>query len=297
MKKTLSFALFLVSLAVVTGQTTVTFRVIPSFGPPQNSSSFLGYAANAVSLIKITGTLPIGERTSPTDACLIQHIMPEDLMTTTSLPFYRGVFSTITPWNNERGGTVWWWVEVTANEGETVSLSDISMVLSSSDFNNILGKTVSYSGSNITYSVTSPGIKVDGSEITSGLANQQVKRVIVGIGSKSFPISSTANVLAVRDFINKFPNWRTTSMAIVKGITNTSILLKMPPSLRVVKAGDRFLVTAENNGDPIGYELQTSVILGSSGVWNSVGTIWAGQTNDMGAIQDYSTLFVRYAPF
>lgn len=283
-------------LAVFTGQAAIAVRIIPLFGPPQNAASYLGYATNAINLIKIDGVLPAGERTSPTDARLLQLVAPEDLMTTTSLPFYRGVFYPVAPWNNERGGTVWWWVEVIANEGETVSLADISIVLSSSDPGNVLGKTVAFNGTGVAYSSTALGIQVDGSEINSGPADQQVKRVIVGIGSKSFPVSSATDVQIIRDFLNQFTNWRTTSMVTVKGITNTLVLSRAPPILKAIKVGDRFLVIAENNGDPTSYGLQASATLGNSAVWNFVGTIQAGQTNDMVLVSSPS-LFVRYTPF
>ena len=284
-------------LAVFTGQAAVTIRMMPSFGPPQLATSFLSYATNAIYLIKTTGMLPMGEKASTIDARLLQHIVPEDLMTTISLPFYRGVFFPTAPWNNERGGTIWWWIEVMANAGETVSLADISVVLSSSDSGNVLGKTVSFGGAGIVYSPTALGIQADGSEITSGLANQKVKRIIVGIGSKSFPVSSMIDVQTVKDYIFQFSNWKTTCIVTIKGISSSSFLVKMPPVLRALQVGDKFLVIAESNGDPMSYGLQTSVTLGSPAVWNSAGIIRAGQTNDVRLVKDHPALFVRYTPF
>jgi hypothetical protein len=295
MKKVLSLALFL-SLTVFTGQ-AITIRIIPSFGPPQNAASFFGYTTGAVNLIKNTSMLPAGERMSPNDARLIQYVVLENLMTTTSLPFYLGIFSPTAPWNNERGGTVWWWIEVTASEGETISLADVSVVLSSSDANNILGKTVSYSGPGIAYSPTSPGIQIDGSEIISGPANQQVKRVIVGAGSRSFSVNSSEGAQAVKNFLNQFANWRMISTVIAKGATNTCVLLRKPPVLRAMRLGNRFLVITESNGDPTNYELLQTSTLGVTAVWTYGGIIRSGQTNDAGSIQDHPVSFIRYAPF
>lgn len=288
--------LLVMGLAVFTGQAAIMIRIIPSFGPPQKATSFMGYATNAVSLIKTTSTLPVGERAYPMDAGLLQHVVPEDLMTTTTVPFHRGVFSPTTPWNNERGGTIWWWVEITTSEEEEISLADISVVVGSSDPGNILGKTVSFDGAGVVYSSTSLGIQTNGLEITSGPASQQVQRVIVGIGSKSFPVSSMTDVQTVRDYIFQFSSWKTMIVVNTKGTSASLALFKLPPILRAIKSGDRFLVIAESNGDTMNYTLQTSAAL-SSAVWNSAGRIQAGQTNDMGLIQDRPMFFIRYAPF
>ena len=158
----------------------------------------------------------------------------------------------------------------------------------------MLGKVVSLEGT--AYSPLAPGIRADGSEVTSGPANQQVKRVIVGIGSKSFPVSSSNDEQAVKDYLNQFPNWRMTAMVTAKETIVTVILSKAQPKLMAVVAGDRLMVSAEGNGDPVSYRVQSSPTLGPSAVWTAVGSIKAGQTVDLGPTSSGTALFVRYGP-
>lgn len=282
MKKKFLVITVLVLLGVASNNSqAATHKLLPSAGPTKSSQFFAAYAQNASDTIKATGTLPDGEPSSPTDARLLQDIMPENLMT-----------------HPDGIGTIWWWEVLTAGEGETVALADISMVLSSSDPNNILGKTEAFSGTEVGYSPISPGIRADGSEIISGPANQQAKRVIVGVGSKSFPVSSASSVQTVRNYLNSFPNWTITSMVTAKGATDTLTLAlsKAPPRLIAQRSGARFLVIAEDNGDPTSYELQSATSL-SSAVWNPAGSISAGQTNDVtSSVQASSAFFIRLAP-
>ena len=250
----------------VTGATTIKIKVLPSFGPTQQASSFATYATDAVTAIK-AGTLPV-----------LKTVTPENLMT-----------------HPDGVGTVWWWLDVTADLGETLSLADVSGLFTSSDSGNVLGKVVSLEGT--AYSPLAPGIRADGSEVTSGPANQQVKRVIVGIGSKSFPVSSSNDEQAVKDYLNQFPNWRMTGMVSAKGVTTTVVLQKAPPKLMATMAGEGrlFMVSAEDNGDPMSYGIQSSLTLGSSEVWSSAGSIKAGQTLVLGQASG-TARFVRYAP-
>ena len=274
-----------------------TMKVIASFGPPSNAASYQGYLTNAVALIKATGTLPDGPRTSPTDARLLTTITPEDLMTSTTPAFYRGSFSPVTPFENERGGTVFYWGVLTADPGETVALADMTFVISSSDSGNILGKTVSFNGSGVAYSATAPGIMLDGSMITSGSSTQQVNgRVIVGVASKSFTVNNADQVMGVVDFINQYSNWNLTVVMTSKGQVVSYPLFRIKPTLRGFISDGRYLVSAENNGDTMFYPLQSTLALGSNSVWSAAGSIRAGQTNDLGVVQGRATLFVRYSP-
>ncbi len=251
---------------VASSWAAVTIKVLPSAGPTQASPQFATYAADAVTKIK-AGTLPV-----------LTTVTPEDLMTRPN-----GV------------GTVWWWVDATAGPEETITLADISGLFTSSDSRNVLGKVISLEGT--TYTSLALGIKTDGSEVTSGPANQQVKRVIVGIGSKSFPVSSSDGEQAVRDYLNGFSGWQMTAMVTVGKTTVTASLLKTPPKLtaRVVGEGRLLMVTAEDNGDPNSYGLQSSLTIGSSATWIAAGSIKAGQTLILGPASS-TARFVRYAP-
>ena len=265
MKKIL--AVMVLGLLGVASSWAAIIKVLPSFGPTQASPQFAAYAADAVVTIKATGTLSV----------LLSHVTPENLTT-----------------RSDGIGTVWWWLDVTADLGETLSLADVSGLFTSSDSGNVLGKVVSLEGT--AYSPLAPGIRADGSEVTSGPANQQVKRVIVGIGSKSFPVSSSNDEQAVKDYLNQFPNWRMTAMVTAKETIVTVILSKAQPKLMAVVAGDRLMVSAEGNGDPVSYRVQSSPTLGPSAVWTAVGSIKAGQTVDLGPTSSGTALFVRYGP-
>ena len=258
----------------------VAIKLIPSFGPPSYDVSYQSYALSGAVAIKATGTLPVGapNPNSPTDARLLTQVAAEDLMTTVSAAFHRGVFNPTPPYQNARGGTVYWWIEATAAAGETVSLADVTVVLRSSDSGNILGKMVSFTGTS--YAPTAPGIMADGTEVTSGPATQQVKRVIVGVASTSFSVSSAADVQAVRDFIAQAA-WSTTATITAKGSSSSLVLAKVMPTLSLTRMGNRFFLDASNNGDPISYEIRRSTNLVS---WTSFGIIRAGMTNDLGLV-------------
>lgn len=262
----------------LTNLNAVTFKILPSPGPTKNSEVHAKYLENGANTIKTTGTLPTGTPASPAEARLLTSITADNFIT----------------WSDGLGGTIWWWLEVTAGEGETTSLVDVSGIISSPDPDNILGKTVTFVGTG--YSPTAPGIRADGSEVTSGPANQQVKRLIVAIGSKSFPVTSTAEAQGVRDWIAQFPNWSTTLVVTAKGATASLTLKKGQPVLKAMRTGGKFIVTAANNGDLATYGLQTVTALGNPSWWKPAGTIRAGQSVDLGLIDEYSALFVRYAP-
>ncbi len=280
------------AITVLNAVAATTFKVLPSFGPPANAASFQAYALDAAVKIKSSGTLPTGAPNGPTDARFLPSVGADDLMTTTTAAFYRGVFSPPSPYNNERGGTVWWWIEVTAGTGETVSLADIAVTLNSSDSGNVLGKTVTFTGT--FYSPTSPGILADGTEVTSGPASQQVKRVIVGVASVSFSVGTSGDVQAVRDFIGQ-ANWSTRTVVTAKGASSSLVLNRIMPTLKVSNSGGRLLLSRENNGDPVSYEIQKSAALGASAVWSSAGIISPGVTNDMGSVASGAG-FIRYKP-
>jgi len=249
----------------------VTFLIVPRYGPPQNSVLFLPFASNVVATLKTVGTI--------TDAHPMQRVTPEDLMT----------------WADGSGGTIWWWLVAIADQGGTVSLANITATLSSSEPGNILGKTVTFGGANVGYSALSPGIRANGSEVNSGPASEQVSRVIVGVGSKSFTVTSASDAQGVRNWVNQFPNWRTTCVVTAQGSSASFSLSKGPPGLKAMQVAGRFLVVAEDNGDPLSYGLQSSPVLGSSAVWSFAGTIKSRQTNDLGVINNERNLFIRYS--
>lgn len=292
--KILAILTMMAGLLSVDSSAAIVVRLLPIFGPPKNDPSFTAFMSNAVKTVK-SGFVSYGDRTGPTDVKLMQNIGANDLLTTATASFYRGVFNPAGVWAGSRGGTVWWFVDATT-DGDNLSLADMTIILSSSDSDNVLRKTVSFTVGDA-YSPFAPGIHADGSEVTSGPANQQVKRVIVAIGSPSFPVSNDSDVKAVGDYLNQFPNWRTTAMLSMRGTSTSASLSKGLPMLSAFRnpANNHFIVKAEANGDTTTYNLQASTSLGKDGVWDKVGTIRAGETLDLGEVKA-STLFVQYMP-
>jgi hypothetical protein len=276
----------------------VKFEVRPSPGPLLTHPTFQAYGSNALSLIVSNQGFPMSERTSPTNVVLLGGINAEYLTVSTTTPLYRGRFSPASPWESYMGDTVWWWIEAYEEDNKTLSLSDISITISSSDTENVLGKTLSFNGTTQNaYSPLAIGVREDGSIITGGPSNQQAKRVIVAVGSRYFPVSSASEYLAVQNYLASFPNWSSTAVVTAKGETRTFVLAKTQPSLIAILNQGRFAVVAANTGDPTTYALQSTADLqGTNTLWTSIGTIRAGQTNEIVEVRGRSRLFVRYAP-
>lgn len=284
MKKMKRLVLFVLVSAVQSVHASVDpnpmIQVFPSAGPPTYASSFLIYSTNAAMTLRDTKGLPTGTRTHPTDVRLLQVMTVDDLLTTVSQPFYRRVFNPPPPFDKERGGTIWWWLDVEAAPGKTVSLAGIQGTLSSTDSNNLLGKSVNFSTNG--YGVAAIGVMEDGSLINQGQPSQtQVKRVIVAIGSKSFPVTNQGEIATVDNYLAQFPNWSTSisvkvgSTTVVKTLTKGLLPPRLFPSITFVNQEKRFVLVAENNGTTQDFVLQSSTDLIN---WTNGGTIRAGQT-------------------
>jgi hypothetical protein len=206
------------------------------------------------------------------------------------------VFNPPSPWENERGGLPWEIVDVTAPDGSTVALADITGKFTSTDSTNALGKTVSFSGT--LYSDYAIGIKSDGSVVTSGPATERVKRVIVAIGSKSFVANNATEMKGVRDYINSFPNWRLSFELSVQGTTVTNTMSRLP-LISAKNEGGMFWVTAEDTGDTKSYLIQESSNVGPTPdgtmpQWNSTGImIKPGESKAVIGLTTWSQYFVR----
>jgi hypothetical protein len=195
------------------------------------------------------------------------------------------------------GQVPWIFYDVTVGTNDTVSLSDMTVVLSTNDgTNNILGVTLSF-GAGTTYTVYAFIIDHDGTKTTSGPASKRGKRVIFAVSPKYF----TATLQEVKDYLSFFLDFALTSKLYVNGAANgqpvNTFVAGMPepvkPELSVRRSGLQVIVTAESNGDPATYNLQKSTTV--NGGWTSAGTIKAG-----GSVTNVITaeprLFIRYAP-
>ncbi|MDP3962522.1 MAG: hypothetical protein Q8Q03_01495 [bacterium] len=276
-----------------------TIKIIPSFGPPPYADSFAAYSTGAVNTVRSTGTLPFGIPSSPTEARQLSVLSIDDFLTIpegSNIPFYRRNFSPTAPWHNERGGTIWYWIDVEAATGKTISLVGIQATLSSIDPNNLLGKSVNFSTNG--YGVATLGIMEDETLIQSGQpSSTQVKRVIVAIGSKSFPVKNMADIAIVDNYLAQFPSWGTT-ISVTAGSTTVSktflkgiALPRLIPTIAFVGRVKQFQVIAENTGSTNNFTLQSSTNLVN---WTDVSSIRAGQTN--GISSQLSYLFFRLRP-
>lgn len=288
------------SLLTQNVDTNPTLEIFPSFGPPTYAASFLFYGTNAVATVRNLGSIPTGVRTTPTDVRLLQIPVVEDFLTTApTVPFYRGDFAPQPPWDKENGGLPWFWVLLKAASGKTVSMSSINATLNSTDPNNLLGKSVNFSTNG--YGIAAWGVMPDGTLINQGQpSSTQVQRVIVGIGSKSFPVKNQGDIATVVNYLAPIPDWSeiitvssgatVVSRNLRKGIPRPNLI----PSIVFSGREKRFQVVAENTGLTGTFPLQYSINLTN---WVDVGTIAPGQTN-FGPIQANSNpqFFMRIKP-
>lgn len=270
-------------------------EILPSFGPTQASPSFSAYALGAVAILKDgVGVFPYTSRVGPTDVRGLTYVSPEDLMSST-VASYRGVFSPTAPWQNERGGTVWWWLRVTATDGGTVSLADVIVKLSSFS-DNSLGKDTAFTSSS--YTPTAIGITAGGQTITTGSASQECRMLAVGIGSKSFPVANLSDVQVVQNYLGQFGNaWNTTCSVTVGATTVTKVLGVVPPTaampkLAITRSPSVTSLVVESNGNPALFVLQSTVTIG--GTWVDSGTVSAGQS--MTLVSSSGNKFYRLKP-
>lgn len=291
------FLVVFMSFQALAAEAIYNIKLVPSFGPPPHAGSFEGYTLGAVARIKDTGGLPTGDRSSVTDARIATWVAPEDLITSPDpLDFYRGNFNVASPWNSQRGGTIWWWIIVSANGSETVALSDLTVVLASFDPQNSLGKTTTFL--NNSYTSTAIGVNADGSMVTSGSASQRVKRVIVGVGQKSYTAKTAADVTEIRNYIGQFgKNWGISCEVKVGGSSNSAILTGTPtqvvvvakPKLSIVNVAGKATLVVENNGNASFYFIQSAAKVG--GPYSDFMSVKAGDSVPLN-----SPGFFRYKP-
>lgn len=228
-----------------------TVTVTDTTGPVISDASFQAFALEAVRLIKETGTFPPGFKTSLADPRLLTYVSWSSFV---------------------NGSTVWSFVDLKAESGKTVSLSQITFVCRSLDGSaNSLGKTTTFA--NRDYTTTAIGIRADGSLITSGPSTQECVRVIVGIGWKSYTATTPAQVQEVREYLAQFSDWGITSTASAGSTTTSKTLTTVPPTetpphLTIIKEGNNIrLKVVYGSGT---YILQSSTLNG--GLWTNVRT-------------------------
>lgn len=195
-----------------------TFVIVPTIGPVSSDPAFAAYAAARENELRTTGNSPssIGYIASPANGLVLKA--------------------------GQLGNIIWWWLKVTAAEGETISLADITGKLMSSDAGNSLGRNISFVGRS--YAHLAFGIKADGTVVESGSSDQQVKTVVVGIGSQYFITSGPLDDLEIAGILAT-PNWQMTLEVNCSGGTK-SVSLGLTPPVTPTEFGIKF--TRLNNG-------------------------------------------------
>jgi hypothetical protein len=235
----------------------VDISIVPSVGGPQHAGSFGVYALNAVNTIRLTDTLPVDVVGSATDAKMIEFLRPEDLMTSFTAPLYGGVFNPSTPFHNERGSTIWWWVVISSKTGgNTVSLDMINASATSTDPQGTLRKETSFASGS--YSPIAIGVRADASIVVSGASSQLVKKVVVGVGSVSYPVGTVADVTSVRNYMLQFGGFATTLNVTAGASTATKTLSLVAPRPKLVAKVVNGVPGFElvNNRNPDSFQLQ-----------------------------------------
>ncbi len=271
--KKMTQILMMLALLVTATSHAATLTILHGFGPDN-----LAYMTNAIEKIATTGTLPVGPATSITDARIMKYVTPDNVML-----------------RSDGQGFVWCFAVLTAGPGEMVSLSTLTATLTSSDSLNRLGKTKSFSSAN--YALTAPGIRKNGTRITSDSSTNQVDgKVIVAIGFKSFGVSSFGDEEEVRNWFYESTNFNLTSTVSSGGISSTSVLQKLPPEVNTTVSGGRFIVSVPSGRDMKNYEVLTASMV--TGPWVSSGsTIRAGgPAVDLGSVAGRNAFFVHLAP-
>lgn len=179
-----------------------TFVIVPTIGPVSSDPAFAAYAAARENEVRTTGTSPssVGHIASPANGLVLKA--------------------------GQSGNIVWWWLKVTAAEGETISLADINGKLMSSDPGNVLGRNISFVGRS--YAHLAFGIKTDGTVVESGSSDQQVKTVVVGIGSQYFISSGPLDDQEIASILATL-NWHMTLEVNASGGTKSVSLGLTPP--------------------------------------------------------------------
>ncbi len=160
-------------------------------------------------------------------------------------------------------------------------------------------------GTGDAYASGAQGVRANGEVVTSGPANEQLKRVIVAVAFKSFTVGSVSsgNTLTpqqVRDYFAQFPGWKPKVSVLVKGVTKTLELPLgvNPPMLLASKTLDSMLRIVLQGGDPKPYRLQKANTIG--GPWVNIagdaGLISPGGHQDVAAFNSAPMLFVRLQP-
>jgi hypothetical protein len=156
-----------------------------------------------------------------------------------------------------RGGMVIWWLDVTAPEGQLLSLDMITASITSRD--GALKKEQTFTG--MSYTPFAIGLRSDSTFVVSGDASQTAHRVIVGVHSKAFPANTADKVREVRTYLGIYPDWFTTCTvgSVSKTLTFTEPVVTIIPSLFIRRNGEMTKLWAETNGYPSLLNVQQTI--------------------------------------
>lgn len=278
-----------------------------AFGPVNEParSEFLAKAMNL--LIANNGVLPTGERTSLTDVRSLNSFALVDLMNSTTVTFYRGMFNPTGDWAGAYGGTIWEFVYIVAPAGQMTAATEPKLVVSSNDkvgtSSNILGHTFQLTNADA-YGPGVVGVKADNSRIPSGTsAIEQAPVVIVSFANNSFVVNSQANVTEVVNYDSAVVGGLAlTEVLSVNGtVVSTTVLSQGDPRLFASFVVGEFRVSLENVGPDVEYQIQRTGSLVTPVTWSNVVvdgnnlTLRPGQTKKVDASPTSSMAYFRYS--
>ncbi len=256
-------------------------NLIPFEGSPKANAAFVDLMTVALNRYKSTGTLPTGSPTSLSDARRIDHITADSLMTSTKI-FYQRSFSPSGAWANGNGNTVW----IIAGASSKVGANDLSLSmfmadLDSNDYgNHSLRQHIAFTGNS--YTSLAIGWRADGTQVTTGSADQLVAKVVVVIGFKSYDVETNDEVKQVGNYIS---GDYSVSIALSVGQSSKSLTVSLVtpivldrPVLRAGRVGGKpsLIVADDGRGNTEEYPL-----LGSSnpsGPYQDAGVVRGGQS-------------------
>jgi hypothetical protein len=272
--------------------TQVDITLVPFEGSPRFNPAFAGLVAKAISVVRATGTLPMGSPTNLTDPRLINHIRWDSIMTTPSGVTYWAGFNPSGSFAGANGKTVWVLVRAKSKTGANdVSLSMVSAALRSQDGgNNSLGQDVTFLSNS--YTDLSPGWRADGGTVTTGSSSQMVAELVVVVGFKSYQVSNQNEVQNVMSYV--VGDFAITFTATAGASSKVLTLSLIPPTPRLFIHNMDGVVHlgAETNGNAGTYVVQVAPTL--TGPWTSGTNIVAGQTIAVSGIADAQ--FFRLMP-
>ncbi len=263
--------------------------VIPVFLPLQNSPSWEA-AANKVIADAIAGNpMPSGSVNNPTNYAKCNYRIDWfNLMYSTNINTWDGQTNPPVPFDKEYGRVPWALnIKISISGNDDVSLDSFGVGAKSIDSGNLLGDSVNFIG--LSYSLRAPGIKADGSTITSGPTSQKARMVMVLVRTRLFNGGDTQTGREqVRNWVNSFTPYTLTYTAQDIGDDSTKSTASIStgtqsfvqPRLAIMGHAGHAMLSAVNAETNATYVLLSRQSV-ASGAWTPRGIVTPGTSLDI----------------